>query len=69
MAYPGLGFSISINLSSRDFGNINLAADVINRCKDLAIPTTCIELEITEGRWLRSMSKRCRGCARCAMQA
>ncbi|MCF5935398.1 EAL domain-containing protein, partial [Xanthomonas perforans] len=50
----GLDFSISINLSSRDFGNINLAADVINRCKDLAIPTTCIELEITEGRWLRS---------------
>ncbi|MXV13662.1 EAL domain-containing protein, partial [Xanthomonas sp. LMG 8992] len=50
----GLDFSMSINLSSRDFGNINLAADVINRCKDLAIPTTCIELEITEGRWLRS---------------
>nr|WP_208413307.1 EAL domain-containing protein [Xanthomonas cannabis] len=50
----GLDFCISINLSSRDFGNINLAADVINRCNDLGIPTTRIELEITEGRWLRS---------------
>ncbi|OAG65671.1 EAL domain-containing protein [Xanthomonas floridensis] len=50
----GLDFSISINLSSRDFGNTNLAADVINRCSDLAIPTTRVELEITEGRWLRS---------------
>ncbi|MEQ8036422.1 EAL domain-containing protein [Xanthomonas sp. WHRI 6106] len=50
----GLDFCISINLSSRDFGNINLAADVINRCNDLGIPTRRIELEITEGRWLRS---------------
>ncbi|WDM77366.1 EAL domain-containing protein [Xanthomonas sp. NCPPB 1638] len=50
----GLEFSISINLSSRDFGNTNLAADVIDRCRALAIPTTRIELEITEGRWLRS---------------
>lgn len=50
----GLEFSISINLSSRDFGNINLAADVINRCRELEIPTARIELEITEGRWLRS---------------
>ncbi|PPU59933.1 diguanylate phosphodiesterase [Xanthomonas codiaei] len=50
----GLDFSVSINLSSRDFGNTNLAADVINRCNELAIPTARIELEITEGRWLRS---------------
>ncbi|SBV50914.1 hypothetical protein XBLMG947_1697 [Xanthomonas bromi] len=50
----GLDFSISINLSSRDFGDINLAANVIDRCRELAIPTARIELEITEGRWLRS---------------
>lgn len=50
----GLDVCLSINLSSRDFGNLNLAADVINRCNTLAIPTTRIELEITEGRWLRS---------------
>lgn len=50
----GLDFSLSINLSSRDFGNVNLASDVIDRCQALGIPTERIELEITEGRWLRS---------------
>ncbi|KAB7771800.1 EAL domain-containing protein [Xanthomonas maliensis] len=50
----GMDFNLSINLSSRDFGNLNLASDVIDRCTALGIPTSRIELEITEGRWLRS---------------
>lgn len=52
----GQRVALSLNLSGSDLGNSNLCHLLLGKLAERALPPGCLEVEITEGEWLRADS-------------
>ena len=52
----GLGLQLSINLSPSDLDRPDAALDILQRLADRQLPARLLEVEVTEGEWVRENS-------------